>query len=180
MDKFFTGLGISLIIFGSFLVFQRNNPDRIAFAKNETSEVSILSSNTSLPSSLVIDKLNINLPIITSEIKNGKWEVNNSGVSYLLSSPIPGNKGNSVMYGHNWSNLLGKLINIKIGDEIIIKYEDESVKKFKVILIQEVNPSDTSILNNTNDSRITLYTCSGFLDSKRFVVVANLVQQANF
>jgi sortase (surface protein transpeptidase) len=45
-------------------------------------------------------------------------------------------------------------------------------KEFKVEYTATVDPSQTYIIDNTKDTRITLYTCTGFLDSKRFVVVA--------
>lgn len=174
MDKFFTGLGISLIIFGSFLVYQRNNPNRIAFAKGESVEQTSDVKEVSTPNRIVINKLNVDLPVVTSKIKNGKWEVTDKGVSYLESSVIPGQLGNSIMYGHNWTNILGNLINIKTGETVEVYFENGTKKEFIVSLIQEVKPNDISILNNSKDTRITLYTCSGFLDSKRFVVVALL------
>ncbi len=173
MDKFFTGLGVSLIIFGSFLVYQRNNPNRVSFAYSE--EVAVTSNiiKSNVPSRILIESVGINLPIVQSEISENKWEVTENGVSYLTSSVIPGEIGNSIMYGHNWTNLLGNLIKVKTGDNVEIYFEDGSKKIFKITLIQEVSPDDVSILKATTDKRITLYTCSGFLDSKRFVVIGN-------
>ncbi len=175
MDKFFTGLGVSLIIFASFLVFQRNNPNRIAFAQKESITTEEKEINESLlPVILRISSLDIDLPIYESFIKDKKWEVSNKGVSFLKSSVLPGDKGNSILYGHNWTNLLGNLTKIKTGEVVEIVFSDNTKKEFVVTLIQEVDPDDISILNNTNDNRVTIYTCSGFLDSKRFVVVALL------
>ncbi len=174
MDKFFTGLGVSLIIFASFLVFQRNNPNRIAFAQKESIALEENEIKESLPVNLRISSLDIDLPIYESEIKDKKWEVSNKGVSFLRSSVLPGDKGNSILYGHNWTNLLGNLTKIKTGEVVEIVFSDNTKKEFVVTLIQEVDPDDISILNNTNDNRVTIYTCSGFLDSKRFVVVALL------
>ncbi len=174
MDKFFTGLGISLILFGSFLVYQRNNPNRIAFAKSEPEIIDNKTKKLSDPIIISISSVGIHLPIFFSEIKNNKWEVTDNGVSYLKSFVIPGEVGNSIMYGHNWTNLLGNLIKVRTGEKIEIIFEDGSKKEFIITLIQEVKPDDVSILNNTLDKRITIYTCSGFLDSKRFVVTATL------
>lgn len=174
MDKFFTGLGISLILFGCFLVYQRNNPDRIAFAKSDIQINEPVVTEQKNPNRISINSINVDLPIFKSTIKNKKWEVVDNGVSYLEDSVVPGQLGNSILYGHNWTNLLGNLINIKTGDLIVIHYDDGSKNDFILTLIQEVEPSNVSILENTNDKRITLYTCSGFLDSKRFVVVAIL------
>jgi len=93
----------------------------------------------------------------------------------LLDSPIPGRIGNSIFYGHNWTSLLGNLVNAKPGQEISIAFGSGEIERFKISYVQVVKPSQTDILNQTNDRRITLYTCTGFLDSKRLVVVANLI-----
>ena len=37
---------------------------------------------------------------------------------------------------------------------------------------KEVKPNAVEILESADDSRLTIYTCSGFLDTARFVVVA--------
>lgn len=174
MDKFFTGLGISLILFGSLLVFQRNNPNRVAFAKAENNILVKQEKKIITPEAVIIPSLNINLQIFPSEIRDGKWEVTDKGISYLKTSALPGENGNSIMYGHNWTNLLGNLTRIKTGETIEVVFDDNSKKEFIVTLIQEVKPDDVSILKRTTDNRITIYTCSGFLDSKRFVVVALL------
>lgn len=174
MDKFFIGLGISLILFGSFLVYQRNNPNRIAFAKSESEIIENKTKKLSDPIFINISSVGVHLPISFSEIKKNQWEVTDNGVSYLKSSVIPGEVGNSIMYGHNWTNLLGNLIKVKTGEKIEIIFKDGSKKEFIITLIQEIKSDDVSILNNTTDKRITIYTCSGFLDSKRFVVTAIL------
>ena len=116
----------------------------------------------------------MDLEIIPSKITNNTWEATSQGVSHLSSSPIPGEKGNSILYGHNWTNLLGNLTKIKPGAEINIILKNREKKIFIVEYVSIVGPNDTQILADTDDTRITLYTCTGFLDSKRFVVTALL------
>ncbi|MBI2028304.1 MAG: sortase [Candidatus Levybacteria bacterium] len=116
----------------------------------------------------------MDLEIFPAKIVNNRWEITAQGVSYLSSSPLPGEKGNSVLYGHNWTNILGNLIKIKPGEEIVIVSNRNNKRTFVVEHISVVDPENTQILANTSDRRITLYTCSGFLDSKRFVVTALL------
>ncbi len=164
-------LGSLLIIFGGFLVYQRYSPQKLAFANLKAEKITY--SNI-YPTQIVIPSLRINNPIIPSKIVNGQWETTSEGVSFLSSSPRPGSLGNSILYGHNWESLLGRLPQIKPGDEIDILYNNGRVERFKVKFTQEVNPTDTSILANSKDKRITIYTCSGFLDSKRFVATAVL------
>ncbi len=116
----------------------------------------------------------MDLEIIPSKITNNTWEATSQGVSHLSSSPIPGEKGNSILYGHNWTNLLGNLTKIKPGAEINIILKNREKKIFIVEYVSIVGPNDTQILADTDDTRITLYTCTGFLDAKRFVVTALL------
>lgn len=107
-----------------------------------------------------------------AQIENNKWEATTKGVSYLVTSPVPGNAGNSIIYGHNWGNLLGSLSKIKPGQKIEIVLDDNEKRTFIVEHTSIIGPDQTSVLEDTSDRRITLYTCTGFLDSKRFVVTA--------
>jgi len=67
---------------------------------------------------------------------------------------------------------LGKLPKVKPGQEITIVFTDGSSKIFTIEYTSVVTPDQTHILNPTADSRITLYTCTGLFDNKRFVVTA--------
>lgn len=163
------------LLVGSYFIYQRQNPSRLKFENYPVVQASFENSAEKSPTGIKIESAQISLPVIKSEIRNNKWDATIEGVSYLKSSPLPGAQGNSILYGHNWASLLGNLKKVKPGDQIEISYSDQSSKKFLVEYLVEVKPDDTSILNNSSDSRITLYTCSGFLDSKRFVVVAKLL-----
>ena len=165
--------GLICLILTAYLTYQRYNPERLSF-ENLKSQGQISSINTSqTPEEISVADLNIILPIIPSRINEGRWEATTKGVSYLTTSPLPGEKGNSVLYGHNFPNLLGNLKKIKPGQKIAIKYTDGNIKEFIVSYTLEVSPKQTNILETSDDSRITLYTCSGFFDTKRFVVIAN-------
>jgi sortase A len=168
-------LGIVFYSCALAFIWQRTTPSRLAFKNfEEITTVTTSSSPVAAPEQLIIPNLLINLPISPAKIQNGSWEISTIGVSYLSSSPLPGSTGNSILYGHNWQVLLGKLVYAKPLDEILITYADGSTRVFEVVDTKEVTPNDVSILNQTKDRRITLYTCTGFLDSKRFVVTATL------
>ncbi len=162
-------LGLGFLIFSCYLFFLRHSPYLLSFEKAPTS-VNVLSFEA--PQRIEIPSIKVNLPIIPAITKGNMWETSNQGVSYLSSSPLPGQKGNSVMYGHNWNYLLADLPKVKPGQTVYIIMENGYKKKFVIEYTATVNPSQTYIIDNTNDSRITIYTCTGFLDSKRFVVVA--------
>ena len=175
LSKFFFLLGVLLIFSSAYLVWQRYTPTRLSFdttAIGQGPRISLLNS----PSRIRIERLKIDLPIIGTTLEQGKWQATDRGVSYLLSTPLPGEIGNSVLYGHNWPNLLGRLVRITPGDLIEIQLSDGSLRRFRVAYTTTVTPDQTHILAQTDDTRLTVYTCTGFLDRQRFVATAILEQ----
>lgn len=172
MGKLLIGFGLIILLFSAFYFWQRYNPQRLSFAINNYSSKNFISDSVSMPIEIIIPAINLKLPIIPAQLKNNNWEATTKGVSYLSSSPIPGTKGNSILYGHNWPNLLGNIIQLKPGQIIQIKIANGQIRKFVINTISVVSPRQTSILAPSEDVRITLYTCTGFWDEKRFVVVA--------
>ncbi len=168
-------LGLMSFIAFSYLIFQRYNPQNLAFDLPETVGATTQESTAIQPIGLKISAIDLALSITPAEIKNNKWQAFPNAISYLKTTVVPGAKGNSVLYGHNWPNLLGDLKKVKPGDNINIIYSDNSSKDFEVEFITKVLPSETSILKDSPDNRITLYTCAGFLDSERLVVIAKLL-----
>lgn len=129
------------------------------------------------PYKLYIPKLHKILYVSDGVIVDGRWIVSDSGVSYLTTSPLPGKVGNSVLYGHNLDSILGRLPSLSPDDLVYVVMDNGSFYKYKIFERKEVKPNAVEILKNSNDSRITIYTCSGFLDSARFVVVGKLVDR---
>jgi LPXTG-site transpeptidase (sortase) family protein len=125
-----------------------------------------------MPVRLIITDLDIDVPIFESEIFEGEWEAFDEGISYLKTSPLPGAKGNSILYGHNWPNLLQNLNNIQVGMEIQVVFNDSQVRVFEFQDKFSITADQTHVLTNSEYSKLTIYTCDGFLDSKRFVVTA--------
>lgn len=165
-------LGVVCLVLNMYLYWQRTNPQRLSFSGQKTPKIAAYSHAKNPAEYLIIKDLRIDLPIYPAVVRNQEWETTTLGVSHLSNSPIPGEPGNSVIYGHNWQNLLGQFVNIKPGQEITIEYKDRSRKTFIVDKTAVVEPDQVSILAPSEDTRITLYTCTGFLDSKRFVAVA--------
>ncbi len=131
-------------------------------------------SNGSSNDSLIVEKIGIDLVITPTSMADSNDESNFLGVSYLSSTPEPGDTGNSILYGHNWKSLLGRLSELTVDDTIVVRW-DSSLRTFRVKEKKIVAANDTSILENTENAQITLYTCTGFLDSKRLVIVAELI-----
>jgi sortase A len=168
-------ISIVFLSLGAYQVWLKYDPNRLSFS-NYTVSADEVPANTNIPVNITMPTIGINLHVIPAKVTGDVWPTTDNGASYLLSSPIPGETGNSVIYGHNWMSLFGKIVDLKKGDEIDIQLADKTVRKFRVINTTEVSPSDTQILAPTDNRVLTLYTCSGFLDSKRYVVRADFAE----
>jgi LPXTG-site transpeptidase (sortase) family protein len=125
-----------------------------------------------IPIEFKIHDLNISLPIIPVRIENGIWPVSNEAVTFLETSAYPTEQSNMVLYGHNRANLLKGLHQISIGDEMVVITQSGREHKYRVELIAVVEPSDVSLVLPTETEILTVYTCTGWFDSKRLVVQA--------
>lgn len=171
---FFTIFGIVCLLASAYLIYEQTNPNNLAFPDFVQEEREGQNFGRIQPVEITLPTLKKTLPIFPEKVSKDTWQTSASGVSYLSTSPIPGEKGNSILYGHNWPNLLGGLSKMKPGDRISIAFTDGSVREFVVAYTTTVNPDQVEILKSSEDSRLTLYTCTGFLDSHRFVVTAKL------
>ena len=175
MAKSLIVAGCLCLAFSGYLFKERYNPVRLSMAtykKSVNVEATTDKTVQKTPVSIQIDHIGVHLPMLPAKITSQGWETTSQGISYLTSSPVPGNVGNSILYGHNWPSLLGNLVRIKPGDDIRVYYSDGTFSEFIVEKTDTVAPDQMGILDQTSDKRITIYTCTGFLDSKRFVAVA--------
>jgi LPXTG-site transpeptidase (sortase) family protein len=170
---FFILQGFSLFTVGLYQIFLREYPQHLAFDNYQVKQ-SVVAAKEQQPIKVTIKDLGISLPIIPSKVVSNQWEVTPNGASYLVTSPIPGTTGNSIIYAHNWTSLFGNLVAAKIGQTVEVEYADHTKKTFVISYTSLVDPNESTILAPSTDKRITLYTCTGFLDSKRFVAVATL------
>lgn len=167
-------IGLACYAIGIYFIWQTNNSARLPQKSYTVSKKQIVKSPT--PVRIIIPDLKIDLPIYPAKIVRGEWELTAKGANYLISSPVPGDAGNSVIYAHNWTRLFGPLLDAKAGERVVIEYADKSKKIFVIQKLFEVPYNQMSVLAQTKDRRITLYTCTGFLDSKRLIAVASLEQ----
>ncbi|MGH7204492.1 MAG: sortase [Candidatus Levyibacteriota bacterium] len=173
LSRLFIVAGILLYAFAVYQIALRENPKRLAF-DNYIYGQNHNVTDKNLPTEITIKDLDIDLPVYPSVVTNNQWQTTNAGASYLTSSPLPGTKGNSIVYAHNWRSLFGNLVNAHVGEQVIVTYPNNTKKTFVIAYTSVVDPNQSTILAPSNDKRITLYTCTGILDSKRFVAVAIL------
>lgn len=166
--------GLVLIGTSSFIIWKRNDPKRLQFDTFYVAQTEIAQSGNTV-SGVEIREIGLSLPVIPANKTGNNWDTTPDGVSYLVSTPMPGEKGNSVMYGHNWASILGNLHQVRVGNTIEVYYSNQDSKEFKVVSVNEVAPSDSSMLLETENSTLTIYTCSGIFDQKRLVVTSVLL-----
>lgn len=136
---------------------------------------------------ILIPQIDVNVPVVYDEPSFKEEKVQKAlerGVVHYGNTAMPGEKGNSVIVGHssnNWWNsgkykfafiLLDKL---NEGDEIVLHYEGTRYV-YEVTNKKVVVPTNTSVLDQSGDPRITLITCTPPGTSwKRLIVEAKQV-----
>lgn len=127
------------------------------------------------------------LKIFQAIVKIGREDLNKNLIHYP-GTAIPGKPGNAVIFGHsvlpqffnpkNYLTIFSTLPTIKVGDEILIDY-DEITYTYVVEELKEVLPNDVEILNQRyDDSYLTLVTCvppGTYL--RRLIVTARLTKK---
>ena len=125
---------------------------------------------------ILIDNINIEGKVLQGEssltMDKGFW--------HFPISAFPGEKGNMVTIGHRFMNLppnrdsFFNLDQTKIGEKIVISHQ-EGVYTYIVVDKKEVEPNDLSVVQETEDYRLTLITCTPLWTSqKRLVIIAKL------
>lgn len=164
--------GLILILAGASLLVA-NALHKVNLSAKPTNQTAISPQEIATkPAKIYIPKLERVLYVSDGYLDNNRWTVSETGVSYYSNSARPGEIGNSVIYGHNRRDILGGLWRVQDGDTIYVIMDSGDFVKYQVFEKKEIQPTQVEILNQTADSRLTVYTCSGFLDQTRFVVVA--------
>jgi len=123
------------------------------------------------PSRIVIPALSIDLAIREAPVVNGYWEVSETTASHGQGSAYPGQNGNIVLFAHAREGLFAPLKNINKSDVVYV-LPNNRWYRYQVATITTVTPDQIQIIAPTTTETLTLFTCTGFLDSKRLVITA--------
>jgi len=175
-------LGIALLFMGLILVFGR--PEKaieLVYVDSFASEpVDIQGFETEqseegqVPERIIIPKLSVNLPVKESKVVNGYWEVFSDTAGWGEGSGMPGKNGNQVIFAHAREGLFLPLKEVNKDMEIYVLTGDNWYG-YKIKEIKEVYPNETQVIAPTENETLTLYTCSGFNDTKRLIVTAERI-----
>ena len=165
-----------LVISGVFFVFLSFTHRllrwrSLSIGQETVSKYEVISNTLPTPTHIYIP-WNTDADIEPGIHEEGSWTVSPNKVTYLASSAKPGEEGNIIIYGHNKRSILGNIRVLKGGENITLTLSDGSTRAYQVDSVKEVAPKETSLLAPSSSETLTLFTCSGFLDSQRFVVRA--------
>ena len=172
------GLGIALIalgiifVFGGAGLFKRTNSE--TFASEPVRIEGFVADEASLekvPQRIILPELSIDLTVKNSELINGYWQVFTDAAGWGEGSGLPGEPGNQVIFAHARRGLFLPLRDVEIGNKVYV-LSKEKWYQYEVKEIKQVLPTQVEVIAPTEDETLTLYTCSGFADSKRLIVIA--------
>ena len=127
------------------------------------------------PVAIDIDRINLHLAVTPATVTNGIWEISPTGASHWRNSANPGTPGNIVIYGHNKISLFGPIRWLEIGDTITLTAASGQTFTYTVTQSLVVNPDQVAYIQPTDTTTLTLYTCTGFLDRQRHIIIARPV-----
>lgn len=137
-----------------------------------------LTKNTAgvdIPTRILLPHVGIDIPVKLSHVIHGYWELSEMTASYGEGSGVPGNPGNAVIFAHARQGLFLPLKDVSVGDRVYL-FTQNKYFMYTVTEKKEVSPTDIYVIKPTDIEQLTLYTCSGFIDSKRLVVTARPTQ----
>lgn len=164
-------LGVFLILTGWYLDYRKNILS--FYITPVVAESPSENSRFSIPVAIKIPDAGIDISIQETQIIDGVWEISQESANYLKTSARPGGGGNVIIYGHNKSEIFGNIIDrARIGQVIEVVAKDGKTHSYKVEGVETVKPNYIETVLPTDYEVLTVYTCSGLLNSERVVLKA--------
>ncbi len=126
---------------------------------------------TQPPLRIIVPSRKVNLSVVEAQVVSGYWELSETTASHGVGSANPGEIGNTVIFAHARNELFGPLRTIKKDEDIYVLTKDRWFR-YTVIETKLVDPSQIEHIKSADTEQLTLFTCSGFLDTKRLIVHA--------
>lgn len=166
LSIFFAFFTIAFFVLGFMHIYDRYAEP--IFAYSQPTKHKIPSKLSALPVQLHIPALKLTLPISPEYISSDGWDVPKQTVAYIKNPELLGKPGGNILVGHNWTPLLGNLYKVQLGDTFELLYHDGTKKSFN---IKEKSIVEAQDIHSLHSGDVAIFTCAGFLDSKRLVVI---------
>lgn len=140
------------IISATYDIFNNENIQNKIENINDIKELSINNENSNVIGILKIDKIDFEGLIY----EGTSLDILEKGVGHFKNTPIL--NGNVCLAAHNTNKYWSKLYTLK-NDDTIIYTSMLGTKTYKVFNIKEIEETEWSALENTNENILTLITC---------------------
>lgn len=140
-----------------------------------------IAPDTTISNRIIIPRMQLDTPILEAPTSDS-FTVLKAGVWHLPFSTDPTEGGNMVVAAHRFSytgprGLFYFLDKLQTGDEIGVQWQG-TLYRYKVVSSRTVAPTEVSVQQPTNDTRLTLYTCTPLYNPvNRLVVVAKPIEK---
>jgi len=134
-------------------------------------EVANVHHNAEAPVLISIPQADIAVEVVPGAVHNGIWSIAPVG-NYLVSSGLPGEGSNIVLYGHNNRAVFGNLDKVEVGSVVLLVDQEGARHEYEIYNKYSTSPDDDEPLQPGLRETVTIYTCTGFLDSRRLIVQA--------
>jgi sortase A len=121
---------------------------------------------------------NLRIPSIDSEnpvCEGTSREVLRDSLGHQAGTAYVGENGNCVIAGHRnytFGKFFNRLDEVRVGDIIYVDTKNDT-REYKVKEIKVVEPTDTSVLDDTENEQLTLYTCTPiYVATHRLVIIS--------
>lgn len=166
-----------IILMSTALWWQDYSRSILSFSSIISAPIPTPNPITTKPIRIRIPSTGIDLPITEAKVVNNVWEVTTAGANHWDTSGNPGDTNNIVIYAHNWKTLFGPLLTVREGEHIELTDETGKLFTYEITQTVSVKPNQVEYIQPTDDETLTLYTCTGFLDSMRFMVIAKPIKK---
>jgi LPXTG-site transpeptidase (sortase) family protein len=169
-----------LMIFGVFLVVV-STAHQFLYARSlrlnqelvaQLQQQEVVEMQAATPVKVEIPSVNLSLAIEQVAVEADKWKIPQSAAGHVLQSAYPTFAGNIILFGHNKRNIFGPLRWVQPNQTMTLTLQDGRTRTYTITEVFETEPSDLRVVEPSMNETLTLYTCSGFMDSKRWVVKA--------
>lgn len=116
------------------------------------------------PVRILIPRIGIDLPVSDGAFNpaDNSWTLSDNQAHFALPSVVPNDySGNSLIYGHNYGWVFGKLQSLSAGDTMQLFADNGHIFTYVYEGSTALSPDDTSVFTSKGYPTVTVQTCTG-------------------
>jgi LPXTG-site transpeptidase (sortase) family protein len=169
------------MVIGMFVVLSIQPPALATsyVSKSERAAPMLIPAIVGEPTNLAMDRLQLGWPVMRGAFdpNTSTWTDSGDQVIFAEGSVPPNDSnGTTLLYGHARSSVFSNLSVLQPGDIATIETANGHVFMYRFESMEEVVPTDVSVLTEAGPPRLVLQTCSGPLDSYRALYYFQFVE----